>query len=61
METTKMGDDTCPSCNTELTMATAIDGTSKPMRGDLSICVKCGEYLHYEADMKLGCVSTGII
>lgn len=54
MTTTKMGNDTCLVCNTKLNCATSIDGEHIPAPGDLSICIHCGEYLHYESDMKLG-------
>ncbi len=53
MSATKLGHDNRPTCNSILNRATAINGDYVPMPGDLSICIKCGEYLQYASDMKL--------
>ncbi len=51
---TKMGLDSCPSCGYEIDSATALEGNHVPKANDLTICLKCAEYLYYESDMKLG-------
>ncbi len=51
MKTTKMGKDSCPTCNYVFDSASSIQSEHIPMPGDLSVCYGCGEFLHFENDM----------
>ncbi len=51
---TKMGKDNCPACDYFIDHSTPLQGSAIPVPGDLAVCLKCGSFLHYEDDMKLG-------
>lgn len=51
---TKTGSDSCPTCNYKIDCATEMGGKLAPKPNDLLICLKCGEYLYFESDMKIG-------
>ncbi len=48
----------CPTCGADLNAATAMsDPESSPSPGDLSLCIKCGELLVFDQDIKLALMS----
>lgn len=44
----------CPCCKKEMDCATPVDGVyTKPVKGDLSICINCAAALEFDAELKL--------
>jgi hypothetical protein len=37
----------CPGCGAEINAATNVTGTGRVSKGDVSLCLKCGEWLIY--------------
>lgn len=47
-------ENTCPTCGYVTDMAGMADGSpTMPEGGDISICIKCGEILQFDRNMKL--------
>jgi hypothetical protein len=43
----------CPYCNAPNNAATDPDGEDRPPRpGDVTICISCGEFLLFDADLR---------
>ena len=51
--TTHMPDNKCPVCNANLNAATAPDGRSTPVPGDVSLCIKCSAVLEFDKKMNV--------
>jgi transcription elongation factor Elf1 len=50
--TTHMPTCYCPTCETKLDAATALDESGHgPISGDVTICIYCGEILEFTAEM----------
>lgn len=52
MNSTKVPDDVCPTCEHKIDAATPANGVSIPSPGDITICCYCGEFLTYDESMK---------
>lgn len=46
--------DSCPACSHPFAMATPVAGRQGgPQPGDYTICICCGEFLAFDADLKV--------
>jgi hypothetical protein len=43
----------CPDCGYQLDCATGVDNDDRPSPGDLTLCLKCTQFLQYNDDMVL--------
>lgn len=50
--------DSCPACDHFIDAATDAFGEAKPSAGDLSVCMYCGAYLTFNADLTVAELST---
>ena len=47
----------CPTCAAQISCGTS-EGDAVPKEGSLGVCVCCGEFLRYEADLTMRKLST---
>jgi hypothetical protein len=51
--TTHTLDNICPICKSKLNAATAPDGRSTPVAGDVSLCIKCSAVLEFDKKLNV--------
>lgn len=51
----------CPECGIKLDAAGTFIGQGQPEEGDFSICINCGQFLRFQADLRLRRATAGDI
>jgi len=48
MKTTRTKTSTCPNCEKKLDAHDSLGGDHSPAKGDISMCLKCGQMLEFQ-------------